>query len=1438
MGCEVVEDSDGTIPQQDGSTCGGVDEVALGSAEELASGVRDALASAIDGGSPHVRVFQAELCDGGALRQLYALAVARRPLAFEALRLLAYRNRIVVQQLANMGAIELLEQVLVREAASGQASGTLQASALQLLTSLLAFNLEIHPRVMHTKLIANHPGLLAAGAALELAAVMQREPDPYRRINATMAVVLLVGHEEAHPLLRMDEAGIREMLLVLACARARVMCHGYYWTCWKVCQALSRLSANEDNKQLLSREGGVAVLADVLLSEHSRKAITVKYCVEALWNLAFYEPAKQQILAHPALLDAIRSARQSDLDLVREVARGCLFTLGLGLSDASGRLAAAGAGPASPAGAPPPPVGAAARRRSSTGGVVPLVTGSQSEIWDALDNGYGCGVPPPSSPPLSTTHESVGGGDAGGPGYGQGQGQLQESGSRTLARSASGASSRRRSVSSNVPLGQGHGHSHGHGSHRNLPSQDSIGQALDGTGGEEYAASSKAHAPQHAQYRAQSRNSMCDSAAGGGVAGPGPGSLAPSFRVACGGEGPPAAHSVHWSLLGGGGGGSGSGGGAYHTSSHSGSQGGAATAGGGGSGGGSGGHIMISYEWGSQQKALMIKEALEARGLLTWMDGSTLEAMALAVEGAVAVLLCISKRYKESQACRAEAEYAYQQRKRIVPVMMERGYRPTGWLGILIGTKLYFDCSERRLIPARVMALERELGTLEAEQQQQQHELDSRPMLCSPPTSSADLAGGRGVTSLPLLPMSLLRHAGTSCSLALTAASECTVSVFGGRAGAPSEVDSAAPGSAVDLDARAVGAPGLDARAVGAPGLDVRAVGAPGLDVRAVGAATGGPRGIGCVDVSGPSQLALGALGSVLSVDGDAEAVALAYAGSAALERALAGVAEEPAMVAATDGVDTLADGEAEAGEGEAIVTVSGMVQARAQSNRRARSLRREGECVAVEKTDGTGGRGSFSGGSGGGSGSTDGNSSVSPQPGGSNGDLLSLPGGEGAAEAFMTVLHTAPPRSAPPSAHHTHVNDSSSQPSGHKQRHMAASAAVNAALAAVRWKAAAWARNRDAAAAACAGGSGGADDTEGPGAVLVTAPRGVDGDADDLVGERLAMQLSGNTQLSRRDRMAPAERSGDSVDTLAEEEEEGLREQEAQQGALPVRGFAGPGSARGGSWAGGEAGEGTLVTEEVLFPLAELRGGGSFGGRSAGRARPSGLTAALRSGSGRQLATGRQGSWRGSSAAQLSDGEVWAGIRDNSASPSGRGRGRHEWDQAGAGGGSEGGNEGGSHYEEALERPESESGHGFGELELNDEHGHRRHGAGDGALSGDGEGDEDDEEEGLLRDSTQLISAHMEAEVEVEVPSSTSTLVERWQAAQVRDWLVRIGHGGLADRFEEQGITGRALCGLMRVIKGGGGATLVRDMLRDELGVTGLAAQLEVLEELHRLFD
>lgn len=53
-----------------------------------------------------------------------------------------------------------------------------------------------------------------------------------------------------------------------------------------------------------------------------------------------------------------------------------------------------------------------------------------------------------------------------------------------------------------------------------------------------------------------------------------------------------------------------------------------------------------------------VKELLKADGYKIWMDvdnmgGSTLQAMAEAVQNASVVLVCMSERYKESQNCRS-----------------------------------------------------------------------------------------------------------------------------------------------------------------------------------------------------------------------------------------------------------------------------------------------------------------------------------------------------------------------------------------------------------------------------------------------------------------------------------------------------------------------------------------------------------------------------------------------------------------------------------------------------------------------------------------------------------------------------------------------------------------------------------------------------------------
>ena len=128
-----------------------------------------------------------------------------------------------------------------------------------------------------------------------------------------------------------------------------------------------------------------------------------------------------------------------------------------------------------------------------------------------------------------------------------------------------------------------------------------------------------------------------------------------------------------------------------------------------------GNHVMISYQWDSQEVLVEVKNRLQASGYRVWMDleqmgGSTLEAMAKAVENASVILVCVSHQYKESPNCRSEAEYAYQLRKDIIPLMMQQNYKPDGWLGMIVGTKLWIDLRNSFNVEAATGKLKKELG--------------------------------------------------------------------------------------------------------------------------------------------------------------------------------------------------------------------------------------------------------------------------------------------------------------------------------------------------------------------------------------------------------------------------------------------------------------------------------------------------------------------------------------------------------------------------------------------------------------------------------------------------------------------------------------------------------------------------------------------------------
>lgn len=64
--------------------------------------------------------------------------------------------------------------------------------------------------------------------------------------------------------------------------------------------------------------------------------------------------------------------------------------------------------------------------------------------------------------------------------------------------------------------------------------------------------------------------------------------------------------------------------------------------------------------------------------------------MAEAVENASVFLMCVSEKYYQSPNCRLEAEYAVKLQKPIIPLIMQQDYSPLGWLGIIIGGKIYY----------------------------------------------------------------------------------------------------------------------------------------------------------------------------------------------------------------------------------------------------------------------------------------------------------------------------------------------------------------------------------------------------------------------------------------------------------------------------------------------------------------------------------------------------------------------------------------------------------------------------------------------------------------------------------------------------------------------------------------------------------------------------
>ncbi|XP_014769431.1 uncharacterized protein LOC106868605 isoform X1 [Octopus bimaculoides] len=109
-------------------------------------------------------------------------------------------------------------------------------------------------------------------------------------------------------------------------------------------------------------------------------------------------------------------------------------------------------------------------------------------------------------------------------------------------------------------------------------------------------------------------------------------------------------------------------------------------------------HVFISYSVVDKESVWRIRDRLKEEGYQLWIDvdcmgPSNLQAMASGIENAAVVLICMSEKYKQSPSCRTEAEYTFRLRKDYIPMMMQKKYNPDGWLGTMLGAKLFFDFS-------------------------------------------------------------------------------------------------------------------------------------------------------------------------------------------------------------------------------------------------------------------------------------------------------------------------------------------------------------------------------------------------------------------------------------------------------------------------------------------------------------------------------------------------------------------------------------------------------------------------------------------------------------------------------------------------------------------------------------------------------------------------
>lgn len=106
--------------------------------------------------------------------------------------------------------------------------------------------------------------------------------------------------------------------------------------------------------------------------------------------------------------------------------------------------------------------------------------------------------------------------------------------------------------------------------------------------------------------------------------------------------------------------------------------------------------IMLSYSHHDKELCYLLHDRLIKDNFRVWLDrddmhGATMVAMAHAIGNSQFVIFCMSDSYKQSAYCQSEAHYAFQRRCQFIPIVMKEKYRPDGWLGVMVSSKVFID---------------------------------------------------------------------------------------------------------------------------------------------------------------------------------------------------------------------------------------------------------------------------------------------------------------------------------------------------------------------------------------------------------------------------------------------------------------------------------------------------------------------------------------------------------------------------------------------------------------------------------------------------------------------------------------------------------------------------------------------------------------------------